>query len=419
MKCISGIIVCLLFFGRSDFYAQNLVKNPGFEQFVKLPTFDEFSCSDWKSVCGTIDYFNKNAADRKCSAPDNEFGHHNPHGGNGYIGLIVFSQDGVQEFVQQELKAELIKDQIYKVSFYVKFASRTRCYSTWNIGACLSTSKIVCANNVPDYSPREDDLIVYSDYNYLKNVHTNAYFAQVVNAKGKYIVSNKWVLVEGLYKANGGEKYITLGGFAISDARLDALAEKFKDNEKKSISKLKDYLLNNVLRQELSSQFLGFTDYAYYFFDDVSVAPYIEKVEVIQPVAEELKSDTVVFEKIAIDSIKVGSSVILNNIYFDFDMSVLLSKSFVELNKLVQTMQQNPGMELEIQGHTDNDGPEDYNLDLSLSRAKAVMDYLISKGIAEQRLTYNGFGSERPIADNATEEGREKNRRVEFVMLKK
>jgi outer membrane protein OmpA-like peptidoglycan-associated protein len=74
-------------------------------------------------------------------------------------------------------------------------------------------------------------------------------------------------------------------------------------------------------------------------------------------------------------------------------------------------------MTIELSGHTDNKGKDKYNMNLSLNRAKAVYTYLIEHGIKENRLRYKGFGATQPIADNKTDEGRAKNRRVEFKIL--
>jgi outer membrane protein OmpA-like peptidoglycan-associated protein len=86
------------------------------------------------------------------------------------------------------------------------------------------------------------------------------------------------------------------------------------------------------------------------------------------------------------------------------------------LNILLEYLQNNTDKTIQISGHTDNTGKETDNLLLSENRAKAVADFLISKGIAKNRITTNGYGSSKPIADNNTEDGKQRNRRVEFVV---
>ncbi len=117
--------------------------------------------------------------------------------------------------------------------------------------------------------------------------------------------------------------------------------------------------------------------------------------------------------------VKVGSKIILKNIFFDFDKATLRPESTAELDRLTKMLNDIPTLKIEISGHTDNYGSDEYNLKLSADRAKAVVDYLISKGISSDRLTSAGYGESQPIATNETNEGRQKNRRTEFKVLSK
>jgi outer membrane protein OmpA-like peptidoglycan-associated protein len=117
--------------------------------------------------------------------------------------------------------------------------------------------------------------------------------------------------------------------------------------------------------------------------------------------------------------IEKGQVIRLNNIFFEFNKAELKSESFYELDNLVQILKDNSKMEIQISGHTDNIGNDEYNLKLSKDRAVSVLNYLISKGIDAKRLSCEGYGETKPIADNNTEEGRVLNRRVEFTILKK
>ncbi|HOO10852.1 MAG TPA: OmpA family protein, partial [Cyclobacteriaceae bacterium] len=96
----------------------------------------------------------------------------------------------------------------------------------------------------------------------------------------------------------------------------------------------------------------------------------------------------------------------------------LKPESFVELDKVVEFLMANPSVEIEIAGHTDSKGSDDYNLNLSQGRSQSVVDYLISQGIDSYRLSAHGYGETRPIDTNDTDEGRASNRRVEFTVLK-
>jgi outer membrane protein OmpA-like peptidoglycan-associated protein len=113
---------------------------------------------------------------------------------------------------------------------------------------------------------------------------------------------------------------------------------------------------------------------------------------------------------------KLGEPLILKNIAFESNKSMILEKSFIELDKLVVYLKQNPTLKIEIVGHTDSIGKEEDNKDLSEARARAVADYLIGHNINKSNIVYKGLGSSRSIATNATEEGRQINRRVECIL---
>jgi outer membrane protein OmpA-like peptidoglycan-associated protein len=116
---------------------------------------------------------------------------------------------------------------------------------------------------------------------------------------------------------------------------------------------------------------------------------------------------------------KLGTPLILKNIVFEVNKSNLLQQSFVELDKLVAYLKRNPALKINIVGHTDAIGKEEANKNLSEARAKVVADYLIKHGINKNNISFTGLGSSHPIATNATEEGRKKNRRVECVISNK
>jgi outer membrane protein OmpA-like peptidoglycan-associated protein len=117
--------------------------------------------------------------------------------------------------------------------------------------------------------------------------------------------------------------------------------------------------------------------------------------------------------------LEIGETVRLNNIFFDYNQYTLLEDSYSELNRLIKLLKDNPNMEIEIAGHTDNIGSPTYNLDLSRKRAQSVADYLIANGLNPRRLKVKGYGERLPISSNDTDEGRQLNRRVEFKILKR
>ncbi len=122
---------------------------------------------------------------------------------------------------------------------------------------------------------------------------------------------------------------------------------------------------------------------------------------------------------IKLKSIAVGSKIVLNNIFFDFAKSTLRPESTMELDRLTKLLKDIPTLKIEISGHTDNVGTQEANVKLSRERAKAVVDYLIEHGVSKDRLKFEGYGFNQPIAPNDSEEGRQLNRRTEFKVLSK
>lgn len=125
-------------------------------------------------------------------------------------------------------------------------------------------------------------------------------------------------------------------------------------------------------------------------------------------------ADNLVNKVIELKNIAIGNKIALRNIFFDTGKSTLRPESNAELDRLVKLMKDVPGLKIEISGHTDNTGSASLNETLSQSRAEAVVSYLTSKGVSGSRMTAKGYGSSKPIATNATDDGRQQNRRTEF-----
>ncbi len=116
--------------------------------------------------------------------------------------------------------------------------------------------------------------------------------------------------------------------------------------------------------------------------------------------------------------IEVGSTITLNNIFFDFDKTELREDSYPELNRVVKFLEENDNIDIEIGGHTDSIGEVSYNQNLSERRAESVADYIRKQGIRRERLKVEGYGESKPVATNMYNDGRKQNRRVEFIILK-
>lgn len=109
--------------------------------------------------------------------------------------------------------------------------------------------------------------------------------------------------------------------------------------------------------------------------------------------------------------------VIKQTIYFDFNKASIRPISYALLNEVAQALRDNATIRVRVEGHTDSRGNANYNLQLSQNRAESVRNYLIGQGIPAERMEAKGFGKVQPIADNRTEDGREQNRRVEFIIV--
>jgi len=156
---------------------------------------------------------------------------------------------------------------------------------------------------------------------------------------------------------------------------------------------------------------------AYYYIDDVIIekiqlATDSSSFEIIDgPIAKEQFFD--------IDEIKIDSLIVLKNIVFEFNKSDLLPESFNEIEKLYQLLVTNPEIRVKLEGHTDNVGEYDFNLELSMKRVESVTAYLISKGINSERIEFEGYSYSVPLESNDSEEGRAINRRVAFKIIQK
>ncbi len=122
-------------------------------------------------------------------------------------------------------------------------------------------------------------------------------------------------------------------------------------------------------------------------------------------------------KKIKLSQLKVGEKMLLANVFYEVDSWQLKKESMAELNKLSNLLKENKDLKIEIDGYTDATGSDVHNLSLSEKRALSVVDFLVSNGIASDRLKYKGFGNASPVGDNVTSEGRKLNRRTEVQII--
>ena len=355
----------------------NMVYNPSFEEYRRCPQKVEALGvmrdveAWWQPTQGSSDYFNA-CGGRECVVPRNKMGIQAAHSGDAYCGIYC-SQERYREYLQTELKSTLVAGKRYRMSFWVSLADKSP-HAIATLGALLtqepltdSTYGILMNREVTQFgNEASQSIAVY-------------YEPQIVNPLDAPLTNTKeWVEVSGEFTAKGGERFLTIGNF-------------FSFNKS-----------NVVLAQSGNSPLAG----AYYYIDDVSLT-------CIDPLTPELPVPPVS------DGPKEGEVVRVDGIYFATGESEVLPQSYNALIRLKEMLETHPEMKIELRGHTDDQGTAEFNQKLSEERAHAVADFLIGKGIQRRRLSWVGFGESRPIDDNKTAEGRQNNRRVEFLVREK
>jgi OmpA-OmpF porin, OOP family len=363
MKLLLFIILAFATFASfaqnsSEFKPQkNLVPNGSFENYRRKAN-DIRKAVPWRPI-ETIDYYH-NPLKNDTTVQKGAY--------SGYCYTGFRFRNKYKEFLQVKLVEPLHRGTIYEFSMQIRLAF-------WS-NAILKSFGVLFTKG--GYKGQYD--VVKSN------------MVDSVCVKGGLIKGYQWFTIKGFYKADGGEKYLTIGNFA----------PKIK----------KDMLRIDVFR-------IGPKE-SYYFVDDVKLikAPQFEEkiaIERVGPNYLEIWKDSTLQVK---EDIKIGEAIGLNNISFVNGRYYLLPESHIELNKLARYLLQNPDIEIQINGHSDNQGLKFKNQKISELRAREVFEYLIKKGV-QNKMLYKGFGSSFPIADNDTEDGRSKNRRVEFEIIKK
>jgi len=363
MKVIMAVVMASIHAG----WCQNLVINPSFEERNRCPNnfsahSNDFNLPGWKSANrGTPDYYNQ-CSWGDCDVPFNWAGESNAHSGVAYAGMYVWNRPNAKprsyrEYIQGELAEPLVKDKRYRIEFHFKLASYS-VYTADRIGLMLSDTSF--------FQPNDQVINRVPALSWIRN---------------EPITSGGWELATGDYRAVGGEKFLVIGNF------FDNLTTQFSAME---------------ARKGKSPMLAGS---AYFYIDDVSVTP------LDPPTPPALVWDNGV-------EVKPEEIYVLKNIQFEFDQYVLLPVSFTELDKLASILTIQSSWRAELAGHTDDVGSEEYNLDLSRNRANSVLQYLVSKGIASDRLTAVGYGKQRPLVSSKDDAARTLNRRVEVRFLK-
>lgn len=348
--------------------AQNLVKNPSFETKANCPkrlgNFDA-DVSYWSTPTeGSTDYFN--GCSTAMGTPENFNGKQPADFGDGYAGLYLYAPNDYREYLQAQLTETLVKGKTYRLSFYVSLAERSD-FAIKEFGVLFSKDKMKVPGK-KELSKKKRYQQGLNNYNFMEIGYSNFYSD-----------TKDWILVHTQFVAKGTENYMTMGNFK-TNARTRMF--KTKRNAKQG---------------------------AYYYVDMFRV----ETVTDVNSLAVSQKNATLVS-----DTFELDTAHIFENLLFDFDKFNLLASAKKEMEAVYQYVNRDTSLKITIHGHTDTIGSISYNQKLSNQRAEVVATYLQNLGLPKERITWYGAGGKKPIATNDEEEGRKKNRRVEFVISK-
>ncbi len=344
-------------------FAQDLIPNGGFEEFIYKPMKWNTSGTDFTE---TLKYWSSpTQASPDAYGPGIEvpsfwrkhgFGFITPVQGKSFVGNTLYGcvegKPHCREYVQVRMAEPLVPGQQYELSFWTSPLPKGLRIN--NIGIAFS------------YDSLQIKLDTKLDLTPVGNIK------KVVMTK-----PGRWVQAKLLFQAKAREEFLVIGNF-------------YTDNQ----TKIKKDPMYTKLK------------YAYYYFDDI-------RLKKIPPIIEYVDTSNVFLDR----SFDIDERVILENVYFDFDQATLLPKSYLTLAHLLELLNQYPDMKIELVGHTDSDGSRPYNNRLSKRRARTVFNYLIEKKIGRDRLEFRGEGESSPIATNETDKGRSLNRRVEFRIV--
>lgn len=342
----------------------NIVPNPSFERYSSAPIGWSYKGAYFGEVVKY--WFSATTASPDIYGPEvhvpmdwaeKGFGAQKARTGKSFAGLTLFGCTNGKPHCREFVEIQLSEPLVIGQAYYVEFwvTHLAKSLHINNLGAYFSVSEI---------KRQTDEVLV-------REAQVSA--RDIVSAP-----NGKWVKVSGQFVAKYEAEYIVIGNFQDDFNTL-------------SIAPSEDCF-----------------NYAYYYLDDVLV----KKIPPFKPVP--VKPDDLTKQKL-----EPGKVILLKNIYFEFDKDELMPRSYVELNKLLKIMRENPKLVIDIMGHTDSLGDDDYNFDLSQRRAQAVVNFLLEHKVSKNRLRFHGEGESKPIASNETDEGRAQNRRVEFVVVKK
>lgn len=379
------LITFFLIFYLVNLSSQNLVLNPSFEKLntdcVNTISRFERTVLNWETAnFGTTDIFNA-CSNNHVGVPKNYNGFQKAKNGNNYVGCYFYTKDNknYREYIQGKLKYKLIKGRKYEVSFYISLADVSD-YAIKNIDFYFSNRNVITVSF---------STISISRMNKYKNFIFHFY---KIKNKTYYRNKEKWIKLKKTITANGYEEYLTIGNFE-KDKKIEKIKVKRKDQ------KIAYYYIDLVSVTEIKSPILK---------NKINQSSEIISKMKIKP-KKTVVNNSLVF--------KINKSYVFKYVNFDFNSTLLKEKAKKEILTIYNYLKQNPTFRIEISGHTDNIGNESFNQNLSEQRAKSVLNYFIFLGLTKNRIKSKGYGKNKPLVNNTSENNRKINRRVEFKII--
>ena len=368
----------------------NFVPNSGFEIKLDCPRRRENmeACYGWRVMENTPDFYHR-CAKGSAGVPKNELGKQEPHSGEAYGGFWCYlpKYGDYREFISMYLKKPLTKGEVYCLSMWVSLSDRSK-YALTDM-QMMPSRKV---EHIPSLIKVSDPRLVF-----------------LTDQDQPLSDRDGWTKVSALFVANGGETMLTIGNFRKND----------------------DEQIVNIKNEEKQDGRFGVS--SYYYVDDIILcdinAPIAECPDHLSPqiiadpdlplieVEEEIEVEIATIDTIPTVEWEAGDTLVLENFLFAYNAADLAPEALPMLDTLAAYLKRNPTLNLEIAGHTDSKGSEDYNLKLSLERAETVRFYLEMKGVETPRMVSEGKGEGMPLVPNDTEENRARNRRVEVMFL--
>ena len=388
---ILTITILSIFFQLSAQEENNLVLNPSFESLDgKLKKITQISlANDWDSPTPLKADLFSSSVSGDVSVPKNIYGKEFAKDGENYAGILAYSYNNKKPrtYLQSQLLKPMASGLDYCVKVHVNLADLSK-YAIDQIGIHFSDEKLIIE--------KKGDIIFNNKSEFsavLSNEKTKIY-------KSRY----KWETICGIYHAEGKERYITIGNFYNN-----------KDTQYEKLAKI-DTFPGTQLPE------------AYYYVDKIEVN-LVEDLETCNcNENQKKKRESIVYHlDVEVDeSLPLEIKLKKYGIYFDVEDYNLDPMFDNNLSKVINLLNENPGLKLQLNGHTDyleseaiKDDPENKELiNLGNYRSKSVRDYLIKNGISSDRLTSQDLGSDQPASRGTSPFSLAKNRRVAFIVLK-